>query len=361
MLAPFLVSPLAGVVTDRYNRKYILIASDLCRAMIVFCFLFIRDASQIWLLYVLTGLQLGLSGFYFPARNAILPDLVTPQELGAANALSSATWSTMLALGAALGGIVSGLWGIYPAFTIDALSFIASAFLVAQISYQPSHHLASTDKTVGAALKQYVDGLRYLRNHLDILVISLHKGANSFIIVSGFQVIQVTVAERIFVLGEGGGIGLGLMFGVAGIGTGLGPIIARYFTRDQDRRMRWMISVGYVISCLGMLMVAPLTSFGVFLLGSLLRGIGGGIVWVFSTQLLLQLVPGQVRGRVFATEFAIFSLASAAGAAAAGQALDLAPNISTIIFWMAGLILIPSVLWMLWLASRKGRMMNDEG
>src|SRR5262245_45009211 len=62
MLAPFLVSPLAGVVADRYNRKYILIASDLCRAAIVFCFLFIRDAEQIWLLYVLTGLQLALSG-----------------------------------------------------------------------------------------------------------------------------------------------------------------------------------------------------------------------------------------------------------------------------------------------------------
>jgi predicted MFS family arabinose efflux permease len=108
-----------------------------------------------------------------------------------------------------------------------------------------------------------------------------------------------------------------------------------------------------------MLMVAPLTSFGIFLLGSLLRGIGGGIVWVFSTQLLLQLVPGQVRGRIFATEFAIFSLASAAGAAAAGQALDLAPNISTIIFWMAGLILIPSLLWTLWLVARKP-MMNDE-
>lgn len=355
MLAPFLVSPLAGVIADRYNRKYILMGSDLIRAVIVFCFLFIRDPSQIWVLYVLTALQLGFSGFYFPARNAILPDIVLPAELGAANALSSATWSTMLALGAALGGIVSGLWGIYPAFTIDGLSFIVSIFLVAQVRYQPAAHPASSDKTVGAALKQYVEGLRYLRQHLDILVISLHKAANTLIIVSGFQVIQVTIAEQIFVMGEGGGISLGLLFGMSGIGTGLGPIIARYFTGDRERSLRVAIALSYLISCVGMLMVAPLSSFGLVLLGSLLRGIGGGIGWVFSTQLLLQHVPNQVRGRVFASEFALFSLASAAGAALGGQAIDLAANLSTIIYWMAGLILLPSILWSLWLVySKKG-------
>jgi MFS family permease len=324
--------------------------------MIVFCFLFIQDASQIWLLYVLTALQMGLSGFYFPARNAILPDLVSPRELGAANALSSATWSTMLALGAALGGIVSGIWGIYPAFTIDGLSFILSAILIAQVRYQPAAHLASSDKTVGAALRQYVEGLQYLRHHLDILVISLHKAANTLIIVSGFQVIQVTIAEQIFPMGEGGGISLGLLFGMAGIGTGIGPIIARYFVGDRNWPMRIAIALSYGISSIGMLLVAPLTSFGMVLLGTLLRGIGGGTGWVFSTQLLLQRVPNQMRGRVFASEFAIFSLASASGAAIGGQVIDLAPDLSTIIYWMAGLILIPGILWSLWLVTQKERL-----
>jgi MFS family permease len=75
-------------------------------------FLFVRSADQIWLLYLLTAIQLGISGFFFPARNAILPDITTKAELGAANALSSTTWSVMLALGAALGGLVSGIWSI---------------------------------------------------------------------------------------------------------------------------------------------------------------------------------------------------------------------------------------------------------
>ncbi len=64
------------------------------------------------------------------------------------------------------------------------------------------------------------------------------------------------------------------------------------------------------------------------LLGTALRGVGGGIIWVFSTQLLLQLVPGNVRGRVFATEFAFFNLLSALSSAAVGAALDSSFSVS---------------------------------
>ncbi|MEZ4663113.1 MAG: MFS transporter [Caldilineaceae bacterium] len=142
MLAPFLISPIAGVAADRYNRKWILIITDLVRAVVVFGFLFVREAGDLWLLYTLTAIQLGVSGFFFPARNAILPDIVAPRELGAANALSSATWSVMLALGAALGGLVSGAWGIQPAFVIDGFTFFASAWFIWRIVLAPRAELA---------------------------------------------------------------------------------------------------------------------------------------------------------------------------------------------------------------------------
>ena len=115
-LAPFLISPLAGVAADRYNRKHLLILADLTRGVTVLGFLLVRNPGQVWLLYVLTFIQLAIGGLFFPARNAILPDITAAHELGAANALSSTTWSVMLAFGAALGGLATGLWGIYPAF-----------------------------------------------------------------------------------------------------------------------------------------------------------------------------------------------------------------------------------------------------
>lgn len=349
MLAQLVVSPFAGVAADRYNRKHLLILTDIGRAITLIGFLFVREPDQVWMLYVLTAIQLGLSGFFFPSRTAILPDIVNPRELGAANALSSATWSVMLAFGAALGGIAAGQWGVYPSFVIDALTFVASAILIAQVKYHPEPALASSDKSVGAALRQYVDGLRYLRHHQDNLVINLHKGAFALTVSGGFQVIQVALADRVFVMGEGGGTSLGLMYAAVGVGTGIGPIIARRFTGDRDRSLRIAIALSYVIAAAGLLIVASLAAFGVVLLGTLVRGIGVGIGWVFSTQLLLQLVPNRVRGRVFSTEFATFTLMNAIAAAGMGWTMDnTSLGISELLRIMAAVTLVPGLLWVLW-------------
>ena len=126
------------------------------------------------------------------------------------NALSSATWSVMLALGAALGGLVAGTWGIYPAFVLDTLTFLLSAALLMQIRMPSKLATAAADKTVAAAVSQYIDGLRYLREHPDILFISLQKAINSLCLTAGFQVVMVAVSQQVFIIGEGGGIGMGL-------------------------------------------------------------------------------------------------------------------------------------------------------
>ena len=355
MLAQLLVSPFAGVAADRYNRKRLLILTDIGRAITVLGFLFVREPEQVWLLYVLTIIQMAMSGFFFPARNAILPDIVSRRELGAANALSSATWSVMLAFGAALGGIDAGGWGVRPAFIIDALTFFLSAILISRIAYKHEPALAGADKSVRAAVQQYLDGLRYLWSHKDFLAIASHKAAFALVAAGAFQVVQVALTKEVYVIGEGGGTSLGLMYAFTGIGTGIGPIIARRFTGDREGPLRMAITASYAIATLGLIMIAPLAGFGLVLVGTVLRGVGGGIGWVFSTQLLLQKLPDRVRGRVFSTEFAMFTLASAISAAGGGWTLDSTGlGISGMLWLMAILTLIPGVLWFFWNTTRKG-------
>lgn len=356
MLAPFLVSPLAGVAADRYNRKGLLIFADLTRALAVMGFLLVRGPGQIGLLYTLTAFQMGLSGLFFPTRNAILPDLVDERELGAANAISSTTWSVMLALGAAIGGVATGQWGIYQSFVIDSLTFLVSAALIARVGYRPNPALEGAEVTVGAALKAYRDGLVYLKRNPDILAISLHKMAIGLTVAGGaYSVVIVAMAERVFVLGEGGGTSLGIMYAVAGVGTGLGPVLVRRLTGDREGSLRLTLAIAYGCAGLGMFVTASLTSFELVLLGMLVRALGVGLVWVFSNQLLLQLVPGEVRGRVFATEFALFTLASATSSAVGGWLLDASPlGIPGLLQGMGWLVLLPGALWSLWIAVRRG-------
>lgn len=347
-LAPFLVSPVAGVFADRYNRKHLLIITDIVRALTVLCFLFVRSPEQVWLIYVLSAIQMGGQGFFFPARNSILPDITDANELGAANALSSVTWSVMLSFGAALGGIFSGLFGPYPAFVLDAATFILSAVILAQMKYTPPIKLGDSDKSVLAGINQYFEGLDYLRKHLDILVISVQKMSNSLFISGAFAVIQVLLAENYFTIGEGGGISLGIIYAVTGVGTGLGPIVARLYSKDREPETRHTIMAGYLLSIVGLLFVVPLASFPLVLFGAFLRGFGGGVVWVMSTQLLLQLVPLDVRGRVFSSEFAMSTLGSAIAAGSIGVLLDMSFTLPTLLTGMAVIVIVPFSLWTAW-------------
>ena len=363
MLSPFLVSPLAGVLADRYNRKKLLIIADVLRGFIVLGFLTVRTPGQAWLLYVITAIQLAFSGLFFPARNAIIPDIVTHAELGAANAISTTTWSVMLSLGAALGGLVAGQWGIYPSFVVDSLSFFCSAYFISHIRY--THEMDSSvralngSQQIKAAFRQYIDGLSYLKNHKDIFAITLHKSAVSLLASGAFQVLQVTLAERVFVIGKNGGTSLGLLYAFAGIGTGVGPILARIFTGDRDNPLRLALTLSYGIGVIGLALTAPLASFALVLLGTFVRSLGGGINWTFSTQLLLVGVPDKVRGRVFSSEFAMFTLANAVSSAAGGWLLDnTSLGIGGVIWWMAGLMIIPGILWFAWTTFGREREMR---
>ena len=351
MLAPFLISPLAGVVADRCNRKHVLILSDLFRAVTVCGFLLVRDPQDVWLLYTLTAIQLALGGFFFPARNAILPDIVSSRELGTANAINATTWSVMLAFGAALGGLVAGTWGIYPAFIIDAFSFVVSALILLGVQYRKTPEaLSSSGRGLfETAAVQYLEGLAYLRNNRQILVTALHKGVTALVFSQGYQVVKVVIGRSLFPLGKAGGISLGLLFSAAGLGTGIGPIAARLWAGDRPDRLRRALFAGYLLSALGLGISSLLINLETVLLGGLWAGIGGGIIWVFSTQLLLQSVPGKVRGRVFATEYAIFTLLSTFGVTATGLALDSSLKVSEILAAMSVLTLVPAGLWRFWL------------
>ena len=240
MVAPFVIAPIAGIYADRYNRKHLLIITDVVRAFIVFGFLFVQDESHVWLLYTLTTLLFAVSGFFSPARSAILPDITSARELGTANALGAATWSVMLAVGAMIGGLTTGLFGSQTAFIVDGLIFFISGACLLPIKLPGPPSAAP-----GTPARAKLSALRYMFQHPDILFIAMHKAAIALLLSSGFQIVQIEIASTHFIIGVGGAISLGFMYGVNGVGSGIGPILARHWTGDQDRLLRISISIGY--------------------------------------------------------------------------------------------------------------------
>ncbi len=344
-LPPFLLGPIVGVVADRFDRQKILIASDLLRAVVVLGFLFIRNEQDIWLLYVLTVLQLSISAFFEPARSAILPTIVSRQDLITANALSGATWSVMLALGAALGGLATALFGTTTAFLMDALTFLVSAWFIIQMPFWSRVDNKKPELISGPGWKTFVDGLRYLWGTPTILIIALLK-ASSAIAYGGTEIVQVIFAEEYFPLGDDGSGTLGIMYFTVGVGTGLGPILARRFTGDHPWAMYWAILFSYVTMIMGYLIFGWGPTLTILLIGIFLRTLGSGTNWVYSSSLLQMAVPSYLLGRIFAFDMAMVMLAQSISTVWAGWAKDqLGMGPHEISLAMAGVSLIMATGW----------------
>src|SRR5262249_966278 len=137
-LSLFLMSPVAGVVADRFSRKAIMITADLVRAGLALGFLLITAPERMWLAYALTAALMSVAAFFNPAHAATIPNITTRRELMAANALASASWAAMLAIGAALGGAVAALLGTGAAFVINAVGYLVSAGCIRTVSIPAS-------------------------------------------------------------------------------------------------------------------------------------------------------------------------------------------------------------------------------
>ena len=325
----FLFTPFAGVLADRYNRRTIMIVSDLLRAVTVLSFLLVRVTHQIWLLYLLTVIQFTLSALFSPARSAILVNVVRERELIAANALDSFTWSTMLALGSLLGGLVAALFGADVAFILDALTFVLSAWVISRVVLPAKAKTAVSSPHTGWF--DFIDGFRYLWYAPFVLAISLVKAAGA-LLWGGINVLELTFAKSVFPLEDlAWGVGrtidgmtatLGLIYIISGIGTGLGPLAMRRWLGDRPVRIFFGITLGVLMTTYGTWYLGVAGTLTLFLLATFIRTIGTGTIWVFSSAMLQLLIPERYRGRVFAFELAALTLTQSVSILMAGVAQD---------------------------------------
>jgi MFS family permease len=342
----FVFGSLSGVVADRFSRRSIMIVSDLLRAVVVLGFLFVRRADQLWIIYFLTVLQLGLSTFFEPAKTAVIPSIVSDRELVAANAISSVTWSAMLTIGAAIGGLVTGWFGTDVAFILDALTYLLSAALIASVRLPKRPPREKTKLTISRALgiSETVEGVRYVKRRPRVLALLLVKPAWG--LGGGILTLLAVFGEKIFPVGKSAATGIGVLFAARGIGTAVGPIVARRISGEGKKRMQASIGIAFLIGGAFYMAFGVATSFVFALIVLGLAHTGGSILWVFSTVQLQRGVEDNFRGRVFAAELALLTLTMAVSNYATGELLDrfgLSPR--AVAVGIGAFFLFPGVAW----------------
>jgi MFS family permease len=326
MVARFLPSvvmgPLSGVIADRFSRRTIMIASDIVRAIVVLGFLFVRRPDQMWLVYVLTVLQLAFSTFFEPAKTAAIPSIVSDRELVPANAIASVTWSVMLTLGAAIGGFVAGSFGTNAAFVLDSLTFIASAMLISKVRFPKRAERPKSKLTVSKALgiTDTIEGAHYVRHRPRVLAYLLVK--TSWGMGGGILTLLAVFGERIFPVAGKAATGIGVLFTARGIGTAFGPILARRWTGETRKQMQTAVGIAFLMGGTFYIAFAVSRSFAWALVFLAVAHMGGSILWVFSTVLLQKTVEDNFRGRVFAAEMALVTLTMATSNYVVGELMD---------------------------------------
>ncbi len=348
------IGPTAGVVNDRISRKQVMIAADLARVVIVFSMLLVRSRSMVWLVYPLLLLETLMAAFFEPARSSVIPNITPRDQLTTANTLASTTWSFNLAIGAALGGLVGLLLGRNAVFLLNALSFLASALLIARMKFEEPHLKNSTPLRPRDLVdfEPVIDGARYIAQDARRFVTVFAKTGLGILGVS--WVVFPIMAERVFPLtsiavsqGRRTMLGMSLLMTARGVGALLGPLLSAGWVHQDERRLRRIILIGYLMGGLGYLALSISPTLAIACIAVILAHMGGSSVWVHSTTLLQLRTHDEFRGRVFSTEFGLCMASIAAAAYLSGAAIDHGVSARSVAAVGGALMFLPMIAWAL--------------
>jgi MFS family permease len=323
-LPVLVISPLAGVLVDRANRKRILLAADLIRALIALGFLTASVGAPVWLIVIFSGAMSVATTFFEAAKNASIANMTTRQEMLTANVLMFSTRFLQLTLGAALGGATAAKFGYNTAFIINSFSFIASAayiWMIPDTVMRNGGQLSSVEEGGGSEeivnkprthfLSDVRGGLAYIRDTPFVRAIILVNvgwatggGMNNLIF---DRISRHSLGDNLRDQGANGDWNMAALMTAAGAGLFIGMILARRagaWASDERRAnhfIGWSLLVHGVCFAIAGLMPS-------LILISLCIGVSRLILGAeFGVQetLMMRALPDEYRGRVFTTDRAL--------------------------------------------------------
>jgi Na+/melibiose symporter-like transporter len=331
-LPSILLSSVAGVFVDRWNRKTTMVVSNLLLAVGLVPLLFVHHSDQVWVVYAVMAWEGTVELFFAPAEQAMIPHLVADDDLTTANALNGQIRDISRLVGSALGGIIVASGGITALTLADMATFVVSAFLVSRIATSGRAETAVSagepepdDPTdlppisvpKGRALaREWVDGLRVATTHRALRVVLIF----ALITTTGEGIMGTLFVPFVRDVLHGSGQEYGLIVSVQAIGGVAGGLVAA--TLGQRVSAVMMFGVGAVIfGFIDLVMfLYPLVWVEIWPAAAcmILVGIPGAVTVAGLTTVLQRSTSDAYRGRVFGALGAVKGMAVIVGTISAG-------------------------------------------
>lgn len=346
VLPQVLVSPLAGVVNDRLSRRTVMILTDIARCAIIAAMLYVIRGGEFYLIYPLLLLETVMWAFFEPGRSAILPSLVNgEQELSTANTLASVTWSFNLAVGSALGGLLSVVLGRDAVLALNSLSFLVSAWLLWRIRCTETH-LATAPPLRARDLADFhpmLEGFQYILRDAKLVALMCAKAGMGLL--GAHHVLLPLFGERVFPISGTAVLSMSLLMAARGVGALAGPFAVMNWIGKAPGRRRFAILGGFLASALGYVALAASPNLWAAMASVILAHAGLSVIWVVQTLMVQLQTEDRFRGRVFSADFAALVIMLAFSTHVGGLASDAGAGPRAIALAVGILGLVPAAMW----------------
>jgi dTMP kinase len=300
VLPALLLGPVAGVFVDRWDRKRVLIVTDIGRGIVMALIPFTQEILALVLATLVIEM---LSALFAPAKDAVFPTLVRRDQLVEANQVNLVvTYGTLPIAGAVYAALVALAARIAPADSLlaerpmalaiwfNAVSFLVSAALIGSITIRRTP--VRLDGGVEGIGSQFREGLRFVAGHPIIRVL-----IGGVMVAAATAGVVITTGEFFANLLNAGPSGFGVLVAAVGLGMVLGLLAAS----PLSRRLRpdWLFGPGLVVAGVGLVLTALAPDLGVALAPAVLMGSGAGLVFIVSYTVLQQRADDRIRGRTF--------------------------------------------------------------
>lgn len=329
VLPRLLLGSLAGVFVDRWDRRRVMIVTNLLLGCGLLPLLAVRSASWLWLVYLVSFAQSSLAQFVEPAEGALLPRLVPAEHLVSANALNALNNNLARLVGPPLGGLVVGVWGLAGVTLLDAASFFAAAGLVALVTVDASVTRVTTAVAARsgwraafvAVWREWRAGLALVRRARPLAVLFLFVALTGV----GEGIVSTLFVPFVTKVLGSNGVGFGLVAASQAVGGLLGSAaIGQVGQRVTPGRLLGLGAVG-----LGAIDLAAFNAYHVVpglapvLVLMTVVGLPAAGLQVGALTLLQTAIADAYRGRIFGAFGTTQALAMLIGAALAGLLGDL--------------------------------------
>ncbi|MBW4632888.1 MAG: MFS transporter [Iphinoe sp. HA4291-MV1] len=313
-----LMTPLAGALADRWNRRWVMILSDSGAGLstIAIALLFTTDRLEVWHVYIATAISSAFSAFQWPAYSAAIPQLVPKQFLPRANGMTELAESLSSLLIPVLGGVLVVTIHLQGVILIDFATFLFSLVTLLLVRF-PNVKTSDTEDEEAeenSLLWELLYGWKYITSRAGLLALLILFSTTNFIL--GF----VNVLTTPLVLSFASPAMLGIILSIDGIGMLLGTLVISTWkgpTRLMQSILVFHLLGGLCIFVTGLRTSVPLIAVAVFL-----SGLGSQIIYCSLQVIWQRKVAPEVQGRVFAVRRMISTVSQPLAYIVAGPLAD---------------------------------------